>query len=92
VSPDDGSCDKHAQANVMCSFRASASERLEDLGLNVRRNRVSVVVDHKLHALARVERGDGHRRLPAVFDRVANKIGHDLGEPVGIPFTGHVPA
>ena len=92
MSDDEGTCDEQAQANVVCAFPGSASERLEDVGLCVRRNRVSVVVDGEPDAISCLGRDHRHGRLSAVFDRVANKIGHDLGEPVGIPLASHVPA
>ena len=79
MSHDNGTCDKQTQAEIPSALRGSTSKWLEDLGLSVRRNGVSAVVDAEPHALACIGRDQSHGRLPTVFDRVDNKVRYHLG-------------
>lgn len=77
ISLPSGITMAHAMSNPSPSYLGcptSETERFEDRGARVRRDRSAVVVNGEPDALARFGRDGRHRRFGAMFDGVANEV------------------
>jgi hypothetical protein len=71
----------------------AASERLEDPGQHVRRNRRAAVLDLEHVTASPCCAAVTVTGVPSpLLNRIADEIGHDLGESVRVPVAAQIPA